>query len=564
MRHPLHIILAVLMLAAAVGCSRSADRRLVLADSLMWKNPDSSLAILTAINRDSLTGDENLAYHALLLTQAQFRCNGNCTSDTLINSALKYYSDNHNREHYTRSLLYKGAYYEFHSKDPIEAIKWYKQAEYNADSADYRNLAQINMRIATVYYINFATNGIDTEKYKNAYRYYKILGDKPMMLNAISHIGCLYRNTKKKIAIQLLKESVNIAQAINDTVSYYRCLNDLSMALFIDSCFNEAKNVVMKCYESEGKYATNAVHFNAANAYAMLHRPDSARLLLNMIDTTEISDYDKMMLSYAECRILDAEGSHTKALIKEKEGNSINEKISNESKRNSIFEIENLEDARFKQEKVNYISNMKWKIMFWTILSVILMIIVGGYIYRNMKYKRFVKDLKHNQMLMQKLIEDYNEKQQLSSVIEKEQLCVKEEKSDLGLLNFLNNYFITINNLLLKSDEMQRAEFVREIKTTLNDAGKDNHYWEMTRFLADERSGNLVTRLLLEHKDVIDAETNIICLTCLGYKNESISAITGYGKNSIKSIKTRIKNKIGLSIPLDAFIKEQILVRGKK
>ncbi|MBQ5409905.1 MAG: tetratricopeptide repeat protein, partial [Muribaculaceae bacterium] len=97
----------ILLTVLVAGCSHTADRRLVLADTLMWTNPDSSLAILSHINNDSLTSDDDKAYHALLLTQAQFRCNGNCSSDSLINFALDYYSDNHNREHYTRSLIYK-------------------------------------------------------------------------------------------------------------------------------------------------------------------------------------------------------------------------------------------------------------------------------------------------------------------------------------------------------------------------------------------------------------------------------------------------------------------------
>ena len=62
-------------LSFVMSCSRSVDKRLVLADTLMWTRPDSSLAILNAINRDSLQGEENQAYYALLLTQAQFRCN---------------------------------------------------------------------------------------------------------------------------------------------------------------------------------------------------------------------------------------------------------------------------------------------------------------------------------------------------------------------------------------------------------------------------------------------------------------------------------------------------------
>ncbi len=120
-------ILISLSLLAAVGCGRGVDRRLVLADTLMWTAPDSSLAILNAINRDSLQSDENRAYHALLLTQAQFRCNIPLTSDTLISKAVDYYSDNHNREHYTRALLYKGGAFE-DMGNPVEAIKWYKLA----------------------------------------------------------------------------------------------------------------------------------------------------------------------------------------------------------------------------------------------------------------------------------------------------------------------------------------------------------------------------------------------------------------------------------------------------
>ena len=147
MRKLLYILLTAVALTLVMGCSRSVDKRLVLADTLMWTAPDSSLKILTAINRDSLQDKENLAYHALLLTQAQFRCNGNCTSDTLINTALKHFSDNHNREHYTRALLYKGAYYEFNTNQPVEAMKCYKQAEENADTADNRNLAQLNLRM---------------------------------------------------------------------------------------------------------------------------------------------------------------------------------------------------------------------------------------------------------------------------------------------------------------------------------------------------------------------------------------------------------------------------------
>ena len=106
MRRLIHIAFAFILLAATVAsCTHHPDKRLVLADTLMWTAPDSSLAILNAIDRDSLGDDENLAYHALLLTQAQFRVDYALPYDSLINYAIDCYDDNHNREHYTRALL---------------------------------------------------------------------------------------------------------------------------------------------------------------------------------------------------------------------------------------------------------------------------------------------------------------------------------------------------------------------------------------------------------------------------------------------------------------------------
>ena len=208
MKKLLYISLLAVLLSAAMSCSRSVDKRLVLADTLMWTNPDSSLAILSAINRDSLKGEENLAYHSLLLTQARFRVDyHDYPSDSLINTALDYFSDNHNREHYTRSLLYKGAYYEERS-NPVEAIKWYKQAEDNADATDYRNLAQINMRLGMLYYNNYASNNLDLEKFKKAEYYYKKLRDKRMTMVATSYVANLYRITNSDTSKLLYNQDI--------------------------------------------------------------------------------------------------------------------------------------------------------------------------------------------------------------------------------------------------------------------------------------------------------------------------------------------------------------------
>ena len=105
---------------------------------------------------------------------------------------MDYYSDNHNQEHYTRSLLYKGGYYEFSANQPVEAIKWFKQAEDNADTTDYRNLAQINMRMGMLYYNNFVDNKLCQNKFLKSLSCYQRVGDLKFQMK------CLGSSLKQK------------------------------------------------------------------------------------------------------------------------------------------------------------------------------------------------------------------------------------------------------------------------------------------------------------------------------------------------------------------------------
>ena len=465
MRKLLYISLALMLVTMAMGCGRSVDERLVLADSLMWTAPDSSLAILNAIDRDSLGDDENLAYHALLLTQAQFRCNIPLTSDTLISTAVDYYSDNHNREHYTRALLYKGGAYE-DMGNPVEAIKWYKLAEDNADTTDYRNLAQINLRMGMLYYKNYASNNLDLEKFKESYMYYKKIGDKHMMLFSIHHIGNLYRDTNKKGAISLLTQASNLAKELNDTVSYYVVLSDLSLAFLLDSCFEEAKATALKCYEMDGKYATNLVHCDAANAYAELNMADSAKYYINKVKIDNCSQHDSMMYAYTLSRVFKAEGNINDALKQQNLSDEITQKILEESERNIIHETEKLEDSRILRDKNSTLSSVEWKATLVSLLALFLLIILGYYVWRFKRYRQLVDELKQEQQITKSLIDDLKAVSATDNQVKEttaEDRSKNENNERIGTLNhYLNLYYETINDLLQKSNKMSREAFVSE------------------------------------------------------------------------------------------------------
>ena len=86
------VIIAALSLCLALGSchgKRTSDYRLKMADAIMNSTPDSALALLKTINRDSL--DEELqAWHALLYTKATDKCYRPIADDSLISRAVDY------------------------------------------------------------------------------------------------------------------------------------------------------------------------------------------------------------------------------------------------------------------------------------------------------------------------------------------------------------------------------------------------------------------------------------------------------------------------------------------
>ena len=290
MRTCFYILLSFLTLSFVMGCGRSVDKRLVLADTLMWTCPDSSLAILNTINRDSLQGDENQAYYALLLTQAQYRCNIPLTSDTLISKAVDYYSDNHNREHYTRSLLYKGGAYE-DMGDPVAAIKWYKQAESNADSTDYRNLEQINFRMGRLYYTNYAGNNLDLEKFKKALNNSKKLCDERMMMLCFMNIADLYRLNNHNTAIDYYNSAIKIAEKANDTTNIYTIITSKALLYLVDSMYYDCKKSMLDAFKLKWSNHSNNDFYILSQAYANLNMIDSAEYFINNVENSTEDPY---------------------------------------------------------------------------------------------------------------------------------------------------------------------------------------------------------------------------------------------------------------------------------
>ena len=294
MKHLVWVILVVMVVLGAVvtGCegTRRYDSRLMAADSLMRDNPDSALALVQAVCRDSLSGEGDRAYRDLLLTQARYKAYVTATSDSDINRALAWFRAHpSDREKLTRAYIYKGAVME-ELGHPDSAMLYYKTAEAIAEEKDYANLGQINLRIAALYRIFFADEETCLDKYRKALRYFELTNNLKQEQICLYNIGvCLSRSDPNECKIHLAK-ACEIATAIDDSSRIYRCKEFLCRQLASDSAsLQEAKLLAFDCLNNFAKFADNNLFFDLASIYAIQDNPDSARYYLRITEENVVN-----------------------------------------------------------------------------------------------------------------------------------------------------------------------------------------------------------------------------------------------------------------------------------
>lgn len=134
MKRIIHISLLLIAVLQLVSCDRNqvSIGWLRQFDSLVWIAPDSSLHLLENIHP---RGSAQRAYHALLLTQARYRCYIPQPNDSLIQTAIRYYEQKSDAPHLLRAYYYLGGIYEENGQ-PAEALKAYYHALHLAEMTD--------------------------------------------------------------------------------------------------------------------------------------------------------------------------------------------------------------------------------------------------------------------------------------------------------------------------------------------------------------------------------------------------------------------------------------------
>ena len=533
-------IISTLLAIAAFACGEAHyDSRLTAIDSIIDVSPDSALAELRALDYKSLSGSDNRAYYALLLTQAQYKSFDSIPSTDTIDIAVAQFTSNGDREKLTRSLIYKGATLE-ELQDLTNAMRQYKQAEESALPTDYYNLGYVNLRMAELYRNAYVGNQMDVDKYKKALTYFAKANDPHYKFVCLSNIVSQFRITDMDSAYKYSNEALSLAKECNDTLLICDVLESVARACILINKFDDGKSKALEALSYGEKY-NNDIFYDLCYVYAEYNMIDSAEYFIKKVSRPN-SEQEIIKYNWALCKLNAAKGLYKEAFNNIKIANNKSDSLQLYSKRINIIQTDRLFDQEMQLEKEIKNMNRQIRLIYCLAFLLIMVLLLALFIYKKNKQN---KELKLN------IAQIYSELEQCKS-----NLSLKfKEHEHLNIM--LQNHINVIKELLdsLFRNEKNVNKFISDFKDAFSIAKLSNNFWQDICAYADKVNNNVITRIKSMYPILSEDEINYITLISLDFSYIEITVCMGYSNYRYISTKSaRIAEKMRIDCSLSEYI----------
>lgn len=561
-KHTIHIsisLLLMMLLACSLGGCHSGhsdyDQRLVSADSLLHDHPDSAMQMLAAIDNRSLKGDSNRAYHALLLTQARYRCYVAATSDSLINVAVEYYEQHSDeRERLTRAYLYKGAVME-ELDEPLAAIKFYKQAEETAEPDDYFNQGYIKLRMGKLYNENYVVDEMDITLLKKALKYFEMVPDTFYITTTMSALGSSFAaKNQRDSANKYLKRAVAMARE-----NHYLELENVSLRSLADlktfghnvQDIEQAKDIALSLLKdsvnSQQEESSSHLLMTATYTLAKLNKPDSASLFLDKVDKTILRPEQSVYYDRCRAEVARSRGDINQYQFYYEKADHLADSLMNIDLQQRLRDVEaKYDNEALKYQSLRYRTNMLLSLL-GTALAVSALAIVS------LVMKR--KQARRKQLLRDH--EDTIERLRSDAAQLTVQLDANESMSE-GLKQIIQNQIAVFARVIeqysIRSSHLpKKFNEIFEKSYRLNQP--DVSFWKGIRDYVDNTCNGIITNTIEAAPALTDSDINFLSLYCCGIPTTVIMACMGYNDvHSVYNKKRRIAEILDLPERLDDYI----------
>lgn len=152
------LLIATLYISAALtGCRHKtgAWNSMNEAERLIQTHPDSSLSILSAIDRHTLGDDEEKARYALLMSMALDKNYVDTTTFEILQPAIDYYLKKGTPDEKLRTLYYQGRIYQNGKNDDMAMRSFIQGREYIETATDTLTAANLLVAQGVIYYSTY-------------------------------------------------------------------------------------------------------------------------------------------------------------------------------------------------------------------------------------------------------------------------------------------------------------------------------------------------------------------------------------------------------------------------
>lgn len=537
------------------GCRNGTplyDKRLTVADSVMHQIPDSALRSLEAIDGKTLTHQADRAYHALLLSQARYRCYVIATSDSLINIALYYYQRHSDEtEKLTRAFIYKGAVME-ELGEPESAMTYYKRALTVAAPDDHFNQGYIRIRIGRVYRNNMVADSSDITMYKEGLSYFKMVPDTFYILTCLSEIGSSYVRFNSDSMMHYLEQAEELAMQLNEdrqlqTIQEY--MADRKMFSDDPADIEKAKLIALQqIKDSLDSYEHDHMLMVAAYTLARQHKTDSAILFLRQISNEGLS-LPGQRVFYNRClaQLALNKGDIAQYQHYFERADYLSDSVSTNEVQRQLLEVE----AKYDNEALKY-QALKYK-SFWltslllaalivSVLAILLMVI-------RKKAATRKRQLQEGNDAIERIMGDTA---RLTSQLRENQMMSEDLKQVIR--NQIDVFTRLVEQHYLKFAHAPK-KFSELFHQSYSINGPESTFWTGLRAYADSTCGGIITHMVTECPELSESDVNFLSLYCCDLPTTIIMACMGYNEvHSVYNKKRRIAEALQLDGSLDDYI----------
>ena len=541
------IILSIILLSACGNREHVQFEKLQHIDSIAEINADSAVALINAINRDSLLSDDNKYYYDLLKIRTNDKAYIAHTSDSAILSVIDYFENNDFNNLLPVAYYYGGRVYSDLGDAP-QALEYFHKA-LDCESINTKTKAVAYSQVASIYHEQKAYD-LAISTHGKAIELNKLNNDTLNILYHRCSIGEIYSvQNKKDSALIIYNQTLKLTEDFGSKkLATSLKLNICDIHLY-NKNHNEAHKILSSIKHNLPKEDSTTIANTFAHLYYQLNNTDSTIFYCNKLIKSK-----SLNAQLNGCNILANlylnQNNITKATPYIIESQLLSDSISKLNTPHEIRQLSSIYNYQIRERENNKLKQkaQEHRLYLYITISGICILVLLLFIFHQQSRQKIHKK--------QQLIDNYAEtilelRDSINSNASSHSAIINELfEGRFSILNDIGNTFADLSD-----STVDQKLLYKEVKEIISRFENPKTLTELEEII-NRYKNNLMQKFRDDFPSLSNDEYQQACYHYAGFSPKFISLLMHQKYPTIYKRRTRIKEKIMAS---DSVHKEELI-----